>query len=155
MSLRAGGKIIGEPASPQGLDGVSIVALTGDERDPVIHADLFAGQVRFMPTKVTDPKTGQEQTVKTVTVPSYTINHLDADLRRAQSDFGAFLSSLGDKRFDAGSVALTGSGSYDGKTLTFNLKPRLNNLTLTRMYVPQGPPQQPQPRRANRPAGRR
>ena len=55
-----------------------------------------------------------------------------------QSDFGAFLSSLGDKRFDGGSIAVTGSGSYDGKTLTFSLKPRLNNLGLTRMYVPQG-----------------
>ena len=104
-----------------------------------------------MPTKVTDPKTRQEQTVKTVTVRR-TRSTIWTPICGAQNDFGAFLSSLGDKRFDGGSVAVTGSGSYDGKTLTFNLKPRLNNLTLTLTCMCR---RGRGPRRRNRPAGRR
>jgi hypothetical protein len=131
--LDASAKVVRDASGAvDALNGVRVVAQTGkSERDLTVDSQ-FTADVKFVQS------TQNGQPARVAQVPRYSLDKLDVNLPAAQRDFPKQLASLTEQgvRIDAGTFALTASGSYTPEATTFDAKGGINGLTLTRDATP-------------------
>lgn len=127
--IDAGAKVVRGSGGVEALNGVHVDARTGrSERELALDTRLTA-DVKYVESKQTNSASGQVETVRVAEVPRYTIERLNVDLAEAQREFA---SAPSDTRIDAGTLVMTGSGSYAGGAAAFDVKGGITGLSVSR-----------------------